>query len=275
VSNNNQLGQSSGRVLSSDWTGLSRHLIAKFYTVKREMQGEKVVYLRDSEIEVHAPLTEANLDITLNWQSPFENMSPDQARPALTAMFQSGYIDTAISTIGERFGETAKTALQSVLGGEEAIKNQQGKTGITKLNSTQVFSGMPPAKFTVQALFRAWKNPKQEVVAPFAQLMHWALPVKLAQDGVLVNLLKTGDVVASLFPSQAPAMVAMEYKGSRYLPLVIESIGQPLNSPVDKTGTYTELVVPITLATLTAIDREDAATFITTGADGSYRVAPR
>jgi hypothetical protein len=257
---NNQLGQSSGRVLSSEWTGLSTHLIAKFYTVKRQQQGKNVAYVRDGDIEVHAPLTESNVDITLNWQSPFENMSPDQAA-----------IEPVVNAIGERF-PVAKELVTNLIGGEQTIQAYQGRTGITKLNSTQVFSGMPPAKITAVALFRAWKDPAQEVEAPFAQLMQWALPVKLSPDGVLVNLIRSGNPIASLLPSQAPQLIAMEFKRNRYLPLVIESIGQPLGSPIDSSGKYTELLVPITLATLTAIDRDDMRGFMTNGADGAYRV---
>ena len=60
-----------------------------------------------------------------------------------------------------------------------------------------------------------------------------------------------------LAPSKAPAEIAMTYKGKTYAPLVIESIGQPINSPVDCSGRFVELLVPMTLCTLTALDRED------------------
>ena len=59
------------------------------------------------------------------------------------------------------------------------------------------------------------------------------------------------------FPSIAPAKIAMQYKGRTFSPLVIESIGMPLSSPVNKDGLYVELAVPMTLCSLTAIDRED------------------
>ena len=44
-----------------------------------------------------------------------------------------------------------------------------------------------------------------------------------------------------------------------YSPLVIESIGQPIDSAIDSDGRYVELLVPMTLCTLTAIDRDDWA----------------
>jgi len=49
----------------------------------------------------------------------------------------------------------------------------------------------------------------------------------------------------------------MKYKGRTYSPLVIESIGMPMNSPVDSNGRYVEMIVPMTLCTLTAMDRKD------------------
>ncbi|MBJ7575674.1 hypothetical protein [Luteimonas sp. MC1828] len=49
----------------------------------------------------------------------------------------------------------------------------------------------------------------------------------------------------------------MTYKGKTYAPLVIESIGQPIGSPVASTGRFVELLVPMTLCTLTALDRDD------------------
>jgi hypothetical protein len=49
----------------------------------------------------------------------------------------------------------------------------------------------------------------------------------------------------------------MQYKGRTFSPLVIESIGMPLSSPVDASGRFVELAVPLTLCTLTALDRQD------------------
>ena len=60
-------------------------------------------------------------------------------------------------------------------------------------------------------------------------------------------------------PSKSPTRIAMKYKGRIYSPLVIESIGQPMTSPIDKNGRYVELAIPMTLCTLTALDRNDWA----------------
>jgi len=133
------------------------------------------------------------------------------------------------------------------------------------LNSVQVFAGMPPCKFSVTALFRAWKDPVKEVEEPFNQLMEWALPVELARDSTLLsNAISAAkgskDWIDAVLPSKSPTLIAMLYKGRTFSPLVIESISEPLSSPIDRNGKFTELMVPMTLATLTALDRKDWAT---------------
>lgn len=53
----------------------------------------------------------------------------------------------------------------------------------------------------------------------------------------------------------------MHYKGLLFSPLVIESIGMPLSSPiaVTKSGNagFAELLVPMTLCSLAALHRDD------------------
>lgn len=273
-----QAGHATGRILSSDWTGLSPHLIAKFYPVRAQGYGENRVYYPDGDIEVHAPLVEPNLEVTLNWQSPFENMSPDQARPALAAMLQSGAIQPFLHALMGDTDEDGKPPDLEKAGGilaksSELAKRFEGRTGITKLNSTQVFSGMPPAKITLQLLFRAWRDPAEEVEAPFQQLMRWALPKQLSVDGAITTFAKgerTPEKI--LMPSEAPRLMAMEYKRRRFMPMVIESISEPLGSPIDSSGTYTELLVNLTLASLTAIDGDDYQRISQGGADTTVRI---
>ncbi len=270
--------RASGRILSSDWSGLSRHLIARFYPVRAQGYGESRVYFPDGEISVEAPLIDPNMEVNLNWQSPFENMSPDQARPALTAMLQSGAIQPFLMAMQ---GETDEDGNQPDLNAASGVfgkvsdlaRRFEGRTGITKLNSTQVFSGMPPVKISLQLVFRAWKDPQREVEAPFQQLMRWALPKELSVDGAVTSLAKGEKAPEKiLMPSLAPTLMAMEYKRRRYVPMVIESITEPMNSPVDSSGTYTELVVQMTLASLTAIDGNDYRNMAVSGADTTIKV---
>lgn len=244
----------SETVLSSLWDGLSDHLIATFYAVE---SGEGASWSRTpGEPTVQAPLTEATIDVQLQWQSPFENSGAEAGVPTLAAMLQSGAFQPVIdATIGAVMPDTSSN-LKSQLAAFE------GRTGITKLNSTQVFNGMPPVRITCTALFRAWRDGRTEVDAPVDQLMRWALPTALSPDGsILARAAETarGDMglVDAAMPSLSPTKVAMRYKGRTYCPLVIESIGFPLSSPVNSTGNFVQVAVSITLCTLTAIDRTD------------------
>lgn len=245
------------KTLTSAWDGLSKHLLATFYEVERGGAEKQHWVPVENGPVVKGPLTEANMEIALTWQSPFENAGADKGTPTLSAMLQSGALQPYVAD----GGNASKT-----------LGKFEGRTGITKLNSMQVFSGMPPAKIQVAVLFRAWENPKSEVEAPFEQLMQWALPKKLAPDGAIMSLIQGIKQAASgkpldeaaanaLLPSHAPVKIAMHYKGRLFSPLVIESIGQPLNSPIhQKNGNFegfTELLVPMTLCTLTALDRDD------------------
>jgi len=73
----------------------------------------------------------------------------------------------------------ARNTLEAL--GNEA-KNLEGQTGITKLNSRQVFSGLPPIKIPITMYFRAWANAQDEVERPINQLFEWALPQELADE---------------------------------------------------------------------------------------------
>lgn len=247
----------NANTLSSLWDGLSPHLIASFYEVVKTGDDAWARTPKSDPITVMAPLTEANMEIALNWQSPFEQAGPESKAPALMAMLQSGALQPIIDAV---MGKAKEGAAQKK--SNEFLSQFEGRTGITKLNSTQVFNGMPPIKIQVTALFRAWRSAATEVEAPFNKLMEWALPIELSKDGsVLARAAETakGDMgyVEALMPSKSPTRIAMKYKGRTYSPLVIESIGMPLSSPVDANGRYVELAVPMTLCTLTAIDRKD------------------
>lgn len=257
--------------LTSKWHGLSDHLVAKFYEVtQQESAGPWLA--SPSGITVLAPLVESNLDVTLNWQSPFEQSGPESSMPTLMAMLQSGALQPVLNSLIGAGGVAAEKV--GVKGGGDVAdrlsksaaantREFEGRTGITRLNSMQVFSGMPPIKLSVTALFRAWSDPAGEVEAPFNQLMEWALPVKLSELGPILSRAADysagADISAAevLAPSLAPTKIAMTYKGKTYAPLVIETIGQPISSPIDSSGRFVELLVPMTLCTLTALDRAD------------------
>ena len=246
--------------LGSLWGGIHPTLIAAI----SECDHQGLPKLIGSEVKCLL-VDDANLEATMHWQSPFEGAGPETRFPTLTAMLQSG----ALQTMAERLSSSAGSALSSITAAA------RGKTGITKLNSTQVFSGMPPLRLQATVLLRAWRNPKKEVERPLDQLMSWALPQYLAQEGSLLNAVvdfaKSGnysvtEAVTAALPSTAPALLALTYKGRTLAPLVIESIGVPLNSPSDEDGSFVQIQLPVTFATLRALDALDwAATKIGKG----------
>jgi hypothetical protein len=67
-------------VLSSDWGGLSPHLLAAFYPVAMERQGDTRSFRRVGDIVVAAPISDASMEQTANWTSPFENQMPVSRR---------------------------------------------------------------------------------------------------------------------------------------------------------------------------------------------------
>ena len=163
---------------------------------------------------------------------------------------------------------SAGTALKGVVAD---LKDLRGSTGITKINSTQIFGGSSPSKISLTLLFKAWSDPIKEVEAPLRKLMEWAVPQALAQQGVLTGLV-TGakaanrrNIVNYLLPSTAPRLVSFRY-GQRYFQkMVIESISEPLTSPRDKDDHYTSCSVGITLATLKSLERKDIAPYFRQG----------
>jgi hypothetical protein len=179
---NGSTGAAPGTLLpdpSITWMGLNPNLIARFFAV--DHTGTPI----QPQIEVCAPLTDVHMDAVLNWQSPFESASPDTKAPALMAMVQSGMLSTVIADTTNAASGNAQSQSANLNQRNSTLDSLQGRTGITKLNSVQVFTGMPPLKIQMTALFRAWSDPQSEVEDPFVQLMQWALPQKLSSDSIV------------------------------------------------------------------------------------------
>lgn len=240
--------------LSSDWGGLSPHLIARFFKVQRSLDSDKKTVLWErvpDSIEVHTPLSDAVAETTLNWQSPFENVGPDQKFSSLSAMLQTGGFTALLQQLQSQFPGLG--ALDTAV---QQTQTLEGRSNLTKLNSTQVFNGMPPIKINVTAHFRAYKDARKEVRDPMNQLMAWALPQKLAPDGLAAATLR-GD--PAFFQSQVPQILGMKYGDMLFSPIVIESIPYPLSGQRDSNGVLTQASLSLQLATLTALDKADWA----------------
>lgn len=263
---------SVGNSTTSNWDGLSPHLIASIFEVEPYEIGEGDRKTRKwrrvlGGPVVKAPFTEATLTLTPGWQSPFEGANSENVAPNLAAMLQSGQIQNVMDVF------TNKLTSKDFEGkSHEYLRQFEGRTGLTKLNSVQTFSKMEPADITGTLLFRAWNDGLEEVEIPIEQLKLWAVPVNLCDDSALVNLVnqaksavsnkedKQGQVnaqVAALLPSEAPIKVGLTYKGLTYMPFVLELLEIPLSSPVNPTGHMIYASLPIRLCSLSAWDRRD------------------
>lgn len=247
-----------GRVVGSLWDGLNPHLLGQIYKLRKSGS----TWEQDpSTPTVVGALTEASMEIALNWQSPFENSGTESQAPALAAMLQSGALQPLLTALGGDAQEGVSANMRDKA--NAYLSDFEGRTGITKLNSTQVFNGMQPIKITATLLLRAWRDPMEEVERPMAQLMDWLLPQELSADGSViargVNTARNENtgMVEMLMPSLAPVPVALRYKNRLYRDLVIEAVTLPMDSPINAQGNFVQLALPLTLCSRTAIDRTD------------------
>lgn len=237
----------------SRWGDINKNLLAQIYVVDKfgNKQGDFVV---------EAAITEGNLELASQYSSPFD-ANPDVRLPTLMGMIQSGEAVSAIGGIA-----SSLTQKDGILGAAingladlsnksgltegvkkigSAIQSLEGKTNLTKINSIQIFNSTQPARLSITLFFRAWENAKTEVEAPLSLLEQWALPVYIADKTILEGVAKEG-ILAGLFPSTAPPMIAINYAGRTYLPFLIESISSPL--VVERDSDLNRLVATVTLS---------------------------
>lgn len=255
------------KILSSNWDGINPHLLAKFYPVRRsdndtdwlQSVNKRTVsaadnFVVDDGYEVWAPITDGTQEMSLNWTSPFEGAGAESKVPSISAMLQSGALTPDLIAMFSGAAEASSAA--------KVLSDATGRTGITKLNSTQIFSGMPPVKFSFTAHFRALIDPHSEVRQPITQLEQWAVPQYLASSGVIAGALRNGgrqSPLETIYPSVAPQLLAMRYGDQTILPVVIESVSKPITGPRSSKGESLNVSVQLTVATLTAVDRRDIA----------------
>jgi hypothetical protein len=265
------------RILSSQWGGLSPHLLARFYPVRRKKSGDgweqatgknklSDTFAVDDSVEVWCPITDGTTDMTMNWSSPFENSGSESKAPMLSAMLQSGSATSLMQALSG-MGIASKTMDSMAKKSVDFLRDVEGRTGITKLNSTQIFTGMPPMKITVTAHFRALIDPVAEVRDPIMQLEEWAVPQLMASDGLIANAAKNGadavsngfknQIIDTLYPSRTPQILGLKYGDMALMPVVIEGISKPITNPRGSTGVVLAQSVQLTITTLAALDRRD------------------
>jgi hypothetical protein len=243
-------------VLQSKWSGLSPALFASLQPV--DFNGAVT-----GGVIVRAPYTEGQIESSANWSSPHENAGVDSARPALAAGAQSGsLLDLAKAMKGKTEGfQAVNGVFASAITG---LESAQGRTGMTKINSRQIYTGSAPVKIPLTLKFRAFSDAASEVERPIEQLFEWHLAQKIAGGTALSALLSDNankGLIENLLPSIIPQILRLELgasNGSRsFSPVVIESISHPLKVPRSKDGEMLNVEVQINVATLVAMDKTD------------------
>ncbi|APQ14660.1 hypothetical protein BJP27_24105 (plasmid) [Pseudomonas oryzihabitans] len=241
----------------STWGRLNPYLMAQLYAC--DAQGN----MAETGM-VSGPISDDNMELGFNWQSPFENSGPESKVPSIMAMLQSGQAAMVINALQASGVLGTSDDLNRIAdNAQQAVKDLEGRTGITKLNSRQVFSGMPPVKVNFTLHLRAMRDSQSELRDLYERLMSWSLPQQLAKDSFLTGIVReTGDLpgmLRALFPSKAPQLVSLYYGRLAMPPMVVEHVSHPLSAPMARDGNWIYLPVQVQLATLTAMDRQDLA----------------
>lgn len=159
-----------------------------------------------------------------------------------------------------RFG-LERSALTAQL---EAMLTRNAKA-VASAAAHALEAGLPAVQMTRELVEKtgAWihaydrfkaRNPEQFADMPAGAL---ALPAALSKSGFIDTLGDTSDPIRALFPSRVPSILGFEYAGSTILPVVIESISQPITAPRNRSGARISVAVPIHFTTLTAVDRNE------------------
>lgn len=246
------------QVLSSKWGSLNDALLATIYTCTPQGQPDPIA----ERVTIRGPITDSNVEIAANWQSPFEQSGADTKAPFLTGLLQSGSFESIIpALLGPGYEGDSGRLAEIGRAARDFSREAQGRSAQTKLNSQVIFAGASPVKIPLTLYFRAFDDPQAEVQDCIDALAQLTLSRQLAQNGglaqAILNYRDGAGFLKSLLPSEAPRMVALKYGGYTLLPLVIESMTMPLTVPRDGRGRPLFVAVQLALATLTALDRDD------------------
>jgi len=251
------------------WGSLSTRKIAYISLVTIDANGQ-ATGTGVSDLVVEALMTDGDFTVESQYQTPFENSNPENRLPNLLGMAQSGEAAAALGRIAENQGGVtgAVTAVANTLSDAlglnaaaraigSAFESLQGKTNLTKINSTQVFVSTGSVRMSVTLFFMALKDAKTEVEDQINLLQQWALPQELSGTGLLESI--SSDGLAGLFPSTVPPFVNLVYSGKSYKPFLIESVSVPITGPIDKNGNRLSATVTLSLISRQAWDKNSVA----------------
>lgn len=201
---------------------------------------------------------DADMTIESQYSTPFENSNPESRLPVLMGMMQSGdWVNTVDKVLGS-FGFIGDGGTGLSEDAKAKLNQLEGRSNFTKVNSTQIYTSSASVRLNVTIFFEAWYNALHEVEHQIASLQQWSLPVELSEDSAIGNL-ATEVSLQSLFPSKVPPYVSFTYGNKRYSPLLLESVGAPLVTPMDDQGNRLIVEVNITLVSRQAWDQKNIA----------------
>lgn len=210
---------------------------------------------------IRALLTDGDKSIESQWQTPFENSNPELKMPMLMANLQTGQMLQAAATLGEN--SPFMSALSDMASGplataENALKSVEGRTNLTKVNTTQVFLSTSSVRLNLSIFFLALSDARSEVEDKIMQLEAWSLPVSLSSDSTLQNVvIDSNTTLEGLFSGVIPPFVSLTTHGKTYKPFILESVSAPIVAPIDEKGNRLSLAVNISLMSRTAWDSKD------------------
>lgn len=211
---------------------------------------------------VRGMFTEGEKTIESQWQSPFENMSPESRMPALLAGLQSGTLSDAFKAT-----EIGKAALD-MTGGGKVLDGLKGKSNFSRVNSIQTFVGTHSVKMSLTLFFMAVEDANEEVEQQIKLLEKWTLPQRLTRFGMIVNAAKMAESTEEstedddgLFGTKVPPFVAISLHGRTYAPFIIESVTAPMKVPIDKNGHRLSASVNLSVVSRAAWDAKDIDKF--------------
>ena len=229
---------------SSFWGAINKNLLM----VIQECSQEGVIVAGAQVIGV--PI-DGDMSLESQYSTPFENSNPEQKLPTLAAMIQDGsWVKTGSEALTNYFGKELSPETK------DQLNSLQGRTNLTKVNSTQIFVSTNPVTLHTTLLFSAWEDAKTEVEDQIKQLSMWALPVKLQKESILGGMMAAKSLLA-FYPSIAPTFVAVTYGGKTYKPMVLQSVSVPLVAPMNQGGSRINVQVQLNLVSRTAWDQKD------------------
>lgn len=242
----NQAKPSTQYENKSDWGNLS-----DVYKMRIRLCDKEGNLLDQYAQQIVGVAVDGDISIDNQYSTPFENSNPEHRLPTMMGMLQSGdWVNTLEIGLSNVFG------IELSQDKKESINALEGRSNLTKVNSTQIFVATQPITISTTLYFSAWRSAKIEVEQQVALLKQWALPNKLAEGSILASALEDKSLL-SLFPSEVPPYVSIYYGGKKYTPLLIQSVSEPLVVPMTEDGDRLALQVPVTFVSRTAWDKDN------------------